>query len=181
MMQEQTKPAGGGRDLAAGLLAVTLRAAQPQDRDFLFRVYAETRSEELARVDWPADFQRQFLRQQFDAQDHAYRNNYPGAEFSVVVVNGEDAGRLFLHRRPDEIRIMDIALLPAHRGRGVGSRLLREVLGEGAATGRPVGIHVEVFNPARRLYERLGFRPAGESGVYCYLVWRPASAAQPSG
>lgn len=153
--------------------AVTLRAAQPADQEFLLSVYASTRAEELTRVDWTADAKTQFLRQQFQAQDHAYRNNYPGAEYSIIVIDGADAGRLCLHRRTNEIRIMDIALLPPHRRRGIGTRLLREVLAEGAATGKIVSIHVEVFNPAQRLYERLGFHAAGLNGVYQLLEWQP--------
>ena len=59
---------------------------------------------------------------------------------------------------------MDIALLPEYRGRGIGTALLEELLVEADATGRRVTIHVERFNPARRLYERLGFVEAGDPG-----------------
>jgi len=157
----------------AGPDSATLRASSGRDRDFFYRVYAATRTEELSRVPWAAEEKERFLRQQFDAQDHSYRNNYPGAEFSVIAVDGKDAGRLYVHRRPDEIRIMDIALLPEYRRRGTGTQLLKQIQREGELTSLPVTIHVEVFNPAMRLYERLGFSKAGENDVYWLMEWRP--------
>lgn len=152
---------------------VQLRPVTAVDRPFLFSVYAATREEELADVGWSAEERESFLRQQFEAQDHHYRENYPGASLSVVERAGEPIGRLYVARWPAEIRIMDIALLPGHRGRRIGSGLLSELLAEGAASSRRVTIHVEAFNPARRLYERMGFRPAGERGVYVFMEWCP--------
>jgi ribosomal protein S18 acetylase RimI-like enzyme len=151
----------------------TLRASSGRDREFFYRVYAATRTEELSRVPWSAEEKERFLRQQFEAQDHSYRNNYPGAEFLVIAVGGKDAGRLYVHRLPDEIRIMDIALLPEFRRRGIGTQLLQQILWEGEMSSRSVTIHVEVFNPAMRLYERLGFSKAGENDVYWLMEWRP--------
>jgi ribosomal protein S18 acetylase RimI-like enzyme len=144
------------------------------DRDFLYRVYAGTRLEELElATDWSAEQKEQFLRQQFAAQDAYYRENYPGAEWSVVLRHGEPAGRLYIHRRPAEIRLMEIALLPEHRGGGLGTALLEELMAEARATGRPLTIHVEVYNPALRLYERLGFRKQEDKGVYWLMEWIP--------
>ena len=84
-------------------------------------------------------------------------------------MDGEPAGRLYVHRGPSDIRIMDIALAPAFRGRGIGTGLLRTLIVEAEESGRKLSIHVETNNPARRLYERLGFRPAGEHGVYVLM------------
>jgi ribosomal protein S18 acetylase RimI-like enzyme len=150
-----------------------MRPVRATDEEFLFRVYASTREEELAQVNWDAAQREQFLRLQFAAQTQHYTTQYPGAEFQVVLANGEPAGRLYVHRRSEEIRVMDIALLPAFRQRGLGTVLLRELLAEGARTDRPVTIHVEIFNPARHWYERLGFQPVAESGVYLLMEWRP--------
>jgi len=152
---------------------VQLRSVTEADRPFLFRVYAATREQELAGVGWSADERESFLSQQFEAQDRHYREHYPGASLCVVERAGKPIGRLYVARWPDEIRIMDIALLPEHRGQRIGSGLLSELVVEGAASGRRVTIHVEAFNPARHLYERLGFRPAGERGVYIFMEWRP--------
>lgn len=145
--------------------ALGLRTATAEDEAFLLAVYASTRAEELAVVAWDAATKEAFLRLQFEAQDSYYRQHFPDATFDIVTVNGVPAGRLYVERRDTEVRVIDIALLPEHRGKGVGTRLLREVLAEG----KRVTIHVERENPARRLYDRLGFVQVAEQGVYLLL------------
>jgi ribosomal protein S18 acetylase RimI-like enzyme len=142
-------------------------------------VYASTRAEELAATGWPQEQIDQFLEMQFEAQRHHYRGNYTDTEWDVILVDGEPAGRLYVSRWPDRIHIVDIALLPDYRARGIGTKLISELFDEGDASGRPVRIHVEVNNPARTLYDRLGFTPIGESGIYLELERRPAGAAAP--
>jgi len=144
------------------------------DREFLYRVYASTREEELAVVPWDDTQKDAFLRMQFEAQDQWYREQYPQATFEVIVVDGEPAGRLYLNRGNAEIRIVDIALLPDHRRNGVGTSLLRDLLVEADAAGKRVSIHVERLNPALRLYERHGFSVAEDKGVYLFLERPPA-------
>ena len=124
---------------------------------------------------WDDSQKAAFLRMQFDAQDAWWHENYAGASFDVILVDGESAGRLYVHRGPSEIRIVDIALLPEHRGSGVGTRLLEELLAEGDAGAKSVTIHVERMNPALRLYERLGFSVAEDKGVYLFLSRAPAT------
>jgi ribosomal protein S18 acetylase RimI-like enzyme len=153
--------------------AWTLRAAGPDDREVLFRIYASTRAEELSQTGWSDDVKVQFLGTQFEAQDRYYRDVYPAATFDVVEVSGEPAGRLYVNRGPDEIRVIDIALLPPFRGRGLGSTILRAVLDEADATNRKVTIHVEQHNPALRLYERLGFQVRDNRGLYYFLERLP--------
>jgi ribosomal protein S18 acetylase RimI-like enzyme len=153
--------------------APQLRAAGSADREFLFRVYASTRAEELAMLDWPAAAQEAFLRQQFDAQDRDYRQNYPEASFDLIIVDGQRAGRLYLDQRAAETNIIDIALLPEYRGRGVGTRLVGDVLAEARARGVSVTLYVEFNNPARAWYQRLGFALEDDQGVYLLLRWRP--------
>lgn len=163
-----------GEVIAAGGRRVTARAVVEADSDLLLRIYGSTREVELSGVPWSAEQKRHFVAQQFAAQSQAYRTNYPGAAFMVLMVDGADAGRLYLHRGPQEIRIMDIALLPAFRSLGIGSAVLRHLQGEASSAGLRLSIHVEVFNPAWRLYERLGFRPVGRTEVYALLEWSPA-------
>jgi ribosomal protein S18 acetylase RimI-like enzyme len=153
----------------------SLRPVEDADRAFLVELYASTREEELAQVGWDAGTKRAFVEQQFTAQDHHYRANYPGATLDVIEVDGAPAGRLYVHRGPSDIRIMDIALAPPYRGRGVGTRLLRALIEEADASSRKLSIHVEMNNPARSLYDRLGFEPAGEHGVYVLMERPPAS------
>ena len=158
----------------------TLRPVTEHDGEFLFAVYASTRVEELAQVGWTDAQKEDFLRQQFDAQRRCYEGDYPGAEFKVILADGQPAGRLYVHRREREIRIMDLALLPEFRGRGIGTGLLSEIFAEGDRTGRRVSIHVEVFNPALRLYERLGFRQVATHGVYLLLERAAQSPPAPA-
>jgi ribosomal protein S18 acetylase RimI-like enzyme len=167
--------AHGLSDLPSG---ISLRPVSSSDRDFLLQVYASTREEELRLVDWSADQKAAFVRMQFEAQDAYYREHYHPATFDVIEIDGEPVGRLYVARWEDEIRIIDIALLPEHRGRGIGTRLLEELLAEGAETGKRVSVHVELNNPARTLYERLGFVPVAEHGLY---VLMEASAGEGKG
>jgi ribosomal protein S18 acetylase RimI-like enzyme len=154
---------------------VTLRPVRPDDADFLFRLYASTREEELRAVPWDAAQKDAFLRQQFGAQTAQYAQVYPAGDFRVIESSGRPAGRLYLQRGPEEVRIVDIALLPEHRGAGIGTALLRDVLAEADAAGRHVTIHVERVNPALHLYERLGFRPVEDRGIYLFMERRPGT------
>ena len=128
------------------------------------------------------DAQKQaFLALQFDAQDRHYRSHHPGARFDVIEREGEAIGRLTVARGGGEIRVLDIALLPAQRGAGVGSALLRELQREAMRDGRAISLQVERTNPARRFYERLGFRALDDDGVYVSMAWRaPGPPAQPN-
>ena len=159
---------------------VELRPARDEDRDFLRAVYGSTREEELAPTGWTREQKDWFIAQQFDAQDKYYKQHYEGATYDVVLVDGRPAGRLYVARWEDEIRIMDVALLPAFRGRGIGERLLERILREGAEAGKPVSIHVEQSNRAMALYRRLGFVEVGEHGVYKLMRRMPPSLILPS-
>jgi ribosomal protein S18 acetylase RimI-like enzyme len=152
---------------------VTLRPVSTDDSEFLFRVYASTRVEELAPVPWSEDQKRAFLQQQFQVQDSEYRRNYLNASFDVIEVEELPAGRLYINRGPDDFRIIDIALLPEYRGHGVGSALIEGLLAEASTAQTTVSIHVERQNPARRLYERLGFQPIATHGIYLLMEATP--------
>ncbi len=93
-----------------------------------------------------------------------------------MLLNEQPVGRLYVIRWDHEIRIVDIALLPQFRRSGIGSSLLQNILAEGARSGKTVTIHVEQFNPAMRLYERLGFQEIGEVGVYYRMEWSPTKS-----
>ena len=153
--------------------AIALRPIRPEDRDLLCRIYGSTRTEELAPVPWTDEQKSAFVRQQFDAQTAYWDEQYPEAERSIVEVDGAPAGRLYVQRWPKEVRLVDIALLPDFRGRGLGTELIQRLVSEAARAGKPVTIHVEIFNPARALYERLGFAPRGEQGMYVLMERKP--------
>ena len=147
-----------------------LRPTTPADRAFLLEVYASTRAEELAPVPWSDEQKAAFLEQQFSAQDHHYKTHYDNTAYDVIVVDGEDVGRLYVGRWSEEIRIVDIALLPQHRGRGIATALLADLIAEAEAASKPLTIHVERTNPAIAFYERLGFRLTEDRGVYLFMT-----------
>jgi ribosomal protein S18 acetylase RimI-like enzyme len=152
---------------------VALRPLTESDEPFALSVYASTREEELALVPWSDEQKAAFVAMQFAAQSAHYAQHYTGMSSDVILVDGEPAGRLLVARWPEEIRIVDIALLPAFRGRGAGSALLRDLIAEATEHGKPLSIHVERDNRALELYERLGFRPVGETGVHLRMQWEP--------
>jgi ribosomal protein S18 acetylase RimI-like enzyme len=94
----------------------------------------------------------------------------------VILHGGQPAGRLFLHRGTDEIRVVDIGLLPEHRNQGIGGALLKAVLDEAAEAGKAVRLHVESFNRAVRLYERLDFASVGTDGAHIEMEFAPSIA-----
>ena len=152
---------------------VTLRPVTPDDEAFLYRVYASTRADEMAIVPWTDEQKEAFVRMQFRAQSVFYAEHFGGADFLVIERDGTAVGRLYLDRGEDDLRIIDIALLPEARGMGLGTHLLREILAEGERTGKPVSIHVEHFNPALHLYQRLGFAHVADHGIYYLMQWSP--------
>ncbi|WP_188113512.1 GNAT family N-acetyltransferase [Nocardioides humilatus] len=147
---------------------VTLRAATEEDRAFLVALYATTR-DDLALL--PPEQRSMIMDLQYRAQDHQYRQANPGADFDVVEIDGRPVGRLYVDRGTDDIRIVDISLLPDCRGAGTGAALIRAILDEAAASGRIVSLHVAFDNPAAHLYERLGFRLVAEHGAHRLLEW----------
>lgn len=150
---------------------IALRPVTDADREFLVECYGATRAEELAQVQWSEAERDAFIRMQFEAQDTHYRQHYDDITFDVVEVEGRAAGRLYVDRRVDDIRIVDVSLLPEFRGAGIGSALIEGILLEASGSGRTASIHVEMFNRARTLYDRLGFREIAEHGVYRLLEW----------
>lgn len=146
--------------------SIELRPVTPDDQELLYRIYAGTRQEELEPLPWSEEEKERFLLFQFTAQHQHYQEHYGDAAFDVILVDGEPVGRLYLDRRQDEFRIVDIALLPEHRRKGIGGLLLRDILAEAEGLELPVRIHVERNNPALVLYQSLGFVKTGDTGVY---------------
>jgi ribosomal protein S18 acetylase RimI-like enzyme len=154
---------------------IALRPARAEDQDFCYLVYASTRTEELADVPWDDATKDAFLLSQARAQDTDYRARRPDAEFLVIAVDGHDVGRLYRTELPDdELRLMDIALLPEFRGRGIGTQLIADLVAEADQRGLLLSLHVEHHNPVRRLYDRLGFVVAGSDEVNARMERRPS-------
>jgi ribosomal protein S18 acetylase RimI-like enzyme len=154
--------------------SVAFRPIEPADEPLLMNIYASTRAEEMDMVpDWSAEQKDLFLTQQFRAQHQYYQQMYKNKQFGILLHEGQPAGRLYLDHRADEVRIVDIALLPGFRGRGIGEGTLRGIMNEAAAAGKRTTIHVERHNRARNLYDRLGFRVINEDNpVYLLMEWK---------
>ena len=160
--------------ILTGRGSVHLRPVTDDDREFLVDLYGSVRAEELAMVRWEEGQQEAFVRMQFDAQDAEYRRINPNGTFDVIELQGRPVGRLYVDRRPTEIRIVDISLLPQARGAGIGGGLIDELIDEATASGRRLTIHVEIANRAESLYTRLGFVEAYRQGPYRRMEWTPS-------
>ena len=153
---------------------LTQRPVSSNDDDFLIKVYASTRADEMAGLPWDADQKDSFIRMQFTAQQQDYKRRFPDGDHQLLLVDAEPAGRVYLARSEKEIRILDIALLPGYRNKGIGTRLIKGLLDEATRTQRPVRVYVEQYNPAMRLFERLGFSKAEDIGSHFLLEWQAA-------
>jgi len=160
---------------------ISLRRITEADLPFLLQLYATTRVDELAQTPWSDEQKAAFIVQQFQAQHAWWHEHYNAERFCLVLVDGVPAGRLYVDVWKAEIRVVDVALLPEFRNVGAGSVLLGELFAEGDAAGKPVSIHVEVFNPARRLYARLGFVEKGTHGDVYILMERPVDGLVAAG
>ena len=154
---------------------LTLRAATPADRDFLLAVFASTRSEELAALSFAPEQTQAFLLMQFNVQQQNYDAAYPAASNSIIVLADQPVGRMLVDRSGAAIELIDIALLPDYRNRGIGSALIRGLMDEAAAAQKPLDLSVYMTNPARRLYERLGFAEIEQESLYVRMRWAPAN------
>lgn len=161
---------------ALQLQGYNLRREGDADLPFLFALYASTRADELAQAqDWSEEQKHVFLTQQFNAQHHHYRQHFPDCSFDVIEHHAEPIGRLYLDRRATRLHIVDIALMPGQRGRGIGTAMLIGLIDTAAQSGLGVGIFVEKFNPALKLYRRLGFVDVSDTGVYLEMERMPGT------
>lgn len=157
--------------------AITLRPVRQLDDALLLRIYSSTREEEMAMVPWSDDEKQSFLTMQFTAQSTDYQSRFPDSEHSIIVADGEEAGRIWIDRRSDEIRLLDITVLPKFRNRGVGQLLLEQLQTEAGEIG--VALRHSVFNTnqdALRLYERMDFVVVEDFETYVLMEWQPAVA-----
>lgn len=152
-----------------------LRPAVAGDEEFLIKVFASTRNEELAALSWNPDLARSFITMQFNAQRQSNENRYPRSENNVVLLDEEPIGRILVDRTGNEIVLVDIAILPEHRNAGIGGVLLRDLLQEAQAAKKQVRLRVFSFNPAIRLYQRLGFSTVSSDDAYVEMTWSPSA------
>jgi ribosomal protein S18 acetylase RimI-like enzyme len=152
---------------------VNLRSFSASDTPFAQSVYASTRVEEMKLVDWTDDQKDAFLQMQYEAQTKHYAIHYPQAEYKIIQLGDQPVGRLIVENRTDHYLIIDIALLPEYRNRGIGQTLIEDLKKQAVQLKLPLVLRVEFFNPAIRLYQRLGFVKSREIQIYHEMVWKP--------
>lgn len=150
-----------------------------EDLSLLFEIYASTREEEMGLTGWSKEEIDNFLKMQFDLQHKQYMNSYKNATFEIIVYHGIPAGRLYIDRRKDDIRIIDIALLRKYRKLGIGSTIMNSLISEADEKHQKLSLHVEHNNPAMGLYEKLGFIKVDTTGVYFFMERKPRQPSIP--
>jgi ribosomal protein S18 acetylase RimI-like enzyme len=153
---------------------VVLRPVADGDQELLVEIYASTRAEELALTDWSEAQRDAFVKMQFAAQQEYYRAHYPQAEHNIILRSLQPVGRFYTAETEDDIRIIDITVLPDHRNAGIGTPLINDLLTRAKEVWKPVRIYVETYNRSRRLFERLGFTVIEEDGINVLLECRPS-------
>ena len=153
---------------------VQRRPATAADEPLLRELFRSTRSLELALMPWDDAAKEAFVSMQLQAQQAHQQREHPDARSEVITVDGVPAGRLVVDPGPDGVHLVDVALLPAYRGRGIGGQLLAELLAEAGEL--PVTLQVERGSPARLLYERLGFRVVAAGPVHDRMQRGPGAS-----
>lgn len=152
---------------------LTLRPVTTDDDAFLLSVYDSTRAEELDQAQWAEGQREAFLKWQFDMQRREYDARFPDAEYDVILIDEEPAGRIWIGQDAEQIRLLDIAILPEFQNRGAGTILLRKLMDEAKVTGKRLRHMVFVLNnDAHRFYERLGFVVIDDLGGYKHMEWK---------
>jgi GNAT superfamily N-acetyltransferase len=151
-----------------------LRPVTPEDEEFLIALYGGTRAAELAQAQWAEGQQEQFVRWQYGLQRREYESRFPDADYRVIVINDRPAGRIWVGRDDEQMRLLDIAIMPEFQNRGVGTLLLQRLIDEASQTNKVLRHMVFVLNnDAHRFYERLGFAIIEDFGAYKHMEWRP--------
>jgi GNAT superfamily N-acetyltransferase len=150
-----------------------LRRVTASDEPFLLSVYASTRAEELAQAEWAEGQKEAFVKWQFDLQRSEYETRFPDAEYALILIDDEPAGRFWIGRDDEQIRLLDIALLPQFQNRGAGTLLLRLLIKEAEQAKKALRHMVFTLNnDAHRFYERLGFTIIDDLGAYKHMEWK---------
>lgn len=159
--------------------AISLRPVLPEDEDILLKIYASTRESEMQQAaGWSNEQKETFLRWQLDMQRRDYEKRFPQADYQIILFEGKPAGRLWVGRTPEQIRLLDVAILPEFQNRRIGTHLLRNLIKESEETNVPLRHMIFKLNTAaRRFYERLGFRLIEDERMYLLMERHPVRNA----
>jgi ribosomal protein S18 acetylase RimI-like enzyme len=153
---------------------IELRPAEEEDDSFIVTVYRSTREDELKITNWTEQQKKAFIFMQSMAQLAEYKIKFPGAVFRIIIYKKKDAGRFYTWENEEEIRLIDITLLPQFRGRGIGTSLLQQLIKRSNKVQKKISLHVDPANPALQLYRRSGFIHIKNNGRYYYMEKNPA-------
>jgi GNAT superfamily N-acetyltransferase len=145
----------------------TLRQATNNDYDFLYMLHRAALQDYVFQT-WG--------RWEEEWQSARFRTNFDPSDYQIIVVDGNDVGEIILVEREADLYIASIEILPEYQGHGIGTAIIEDILARADRAGLPVGLQVLKVNPARRLYERLGFAMIGETDTH-YLMRRDAQGS----
>ena len=152
---------------------IELRPEVKKDTAFIEAVYRSAREAELNLTNWTEQQKSAFALMQCMAQLSEYKIKFPGALFRVIIFNKRNAGRLYTWETDNEIRLIDITLLPQFRGKGIGTGLVRDLIKRSDKVQKKISLHVDPTNPALHLYLRLGFVHIKNNGRHYYMERNP--------
>lgn len=150
---------------------LSLKPCTKSDEGFLYELYCNSRAEEMAAWGWGEAQQKAFLQLQFKARQGSYQAQFPDAQDSMVTFDDKAIGRMLVVRNEEEFRLVDIVIHTGYQGKGIGSRLIKDFIDEARQTKKPVRLHVEMLNPAKLLYEKLGFKVIEERGGHYFMEY----------
>ncbi len=159
---------------------IQLRPVEEKDTAFIEAVYRSTREAELNLTNWSEYQKSAFINMQSTAQLTDYKTKFPGARFQVIIYNKKDAGRFFTCETEDDIRLLDITILPEFIGKGIGTNLLHRLIQRSNKVQKKISLHVIASNPALKLYQRLGFVHIKNDGFYRYMEREPGDHSKTS-
>ena len=159
---------------------IQLRPAEEKDAAFIEAVYRTTREAELNLTNWSEYQKGAFISMQSAAQLADYKTKCPGARFQIIIYNQKNAGRFFTCETENDIRLLDITILPEFAGQGIGTNLLLRLIERSNKVQKKISLHVIASNPALKLYQRLGFVHIKKDGFYYYMERQPGDHSKPS-
>ncbi|MDQ6434868.1 GNAT family N-acetyltransferase [Mesorhizobium sp. LHD-90] len=160
-------------DISSPLGKLRLRPERERDQKFRFELFCNSRPPEWRMAGFDPSLLRQIMRQQFEAQTVSYRAQFPRARFDIIELDGAPVGRIVVNRPGAVVHIIDQAVVPELRGRGIGTCVMENLMEEAAEGGISVRLKVASDNdPSMRLYLRLGFAVIDRTEMYVEMEWR---------
>ena len=154
---------------------LAVRPALPQDEPFLYDLYFAIRGPEFALAPITEAQRVALIEMQFRAQMNAYAAMYPNTCYHIVLLDSRPIGRLWVARQEDAYDLVDIAILPDLRNKGIGAALIQRLQADAQQAKLPIRSMVLRFSPGSlRFHQRLGFQIVREDVMHFHMVWRPA-------